>query len=834
MQLSRKCRSYSNRHNVDVTAGTLRPYYSDVSNVKYSNKRALLSIRKSSSTVNDQRAMQDKTASRDSATPHCLDNSYSLRSKGGMLSSDPQKPSHITSLHQLSIKDFALVSENVIQFSPGLNVITGESGSGKSVLVEALNLINGGAAPNECVRAPAACAVVEGTYFLDSIASAAVHQLLVSSALPGRALPTPGEPCSLIVRREILQVTDPGSSSRSTRSRCYVNGVATSLRVLRDLGTLLVDGNNQHAALALRDSANHLQLLDRVAGTTQLAAQVQKMVMKARNLEEQLAELDELADEEERDSMQALCDAVSRLEIEENEELSLRQTLKNMESRRASVEQCAAIRGAVVGGAGSGGDGIVQALRSLEVQLNLIMKQEQQISAGERAARAAEKAASRRKRDDNKEEEDEDEDEEGEDNDDEDEKDVDSDSYHGGAASVSQALEALALAREQLGTAEGHIRSYARSFQFDAGEHQDVSDRLKAIEKLMKSHGCRSTAQLLQEATESADRLQAFYEAEEHEEEWEEELEGIQHNLHNAVIELSARRHAAAARMAAAVDTCLGDLAMSRSKFDVKITMRPSQKELPISQGVFITDMDVQRVKQIPQTHANSKGHDSDLTETMTDDNTNHMEQDLEPESSMASPSGSSGMWYRYPGPHQFGGVDHVEFLLAAGPSEPLRPLSQVASGGESARVMLALKAAPSLAQNKDGSGPATNSSLSSETSTSSCLPSSSSVGAPVLILDELDSSIGARLGSAVGKMLRRMCTSQPRPANGQIICVTHLPQVACYADLHVRVKKAAFDDGRTGTVFEALLKQEQRIEEIAAMLGLEQDVAAEMLKSSK
>jgi DNA repair ATPase RecN len=61
-------------------------------------------------------------------------------------------------------------------------------------------------------------------------------------------------------------------------------------------------------------------------------------------------------------------------------------------------------------------------------------------------------------------------------------------------------------------------------------------------------------------------------------EEWEEELEGLQQHLQIAVTELSARRHAAAARMAAAVEACLGELAMSRSKFDVKITLKPSSQ----------------------------------------------------------------------------------------------------------------------------------------------------------------------------------------------------------------------------------------------------------------
>ncbi len=102
-----------------------------------------------------------------------------------------------------------------------------------------------------------------------------------------------------------------------------------------------------------------------------------------------------------------------------------------------------------------------------------------------------------------------------------------------------------------------------------------------------------------------------------------------------------------------------------------------------------------------------------------------------------ASPLG--GRWFHFAPAAGFGdaggggGLDHVDFLLAAGPSEPLRPLSAVASGGESARVMLALKAAASFAEPRGGAGAAASSS------------DAAASGAPVLILDELDSSIGAR-----------------------------------------------------------------------------------------
>ena len=106
----------------------------------------------------------------------------------------------------------------------------------------------GSASPPECVRAPAACAVVEGTYTLDSGATEAVRALLSACGLPAKALPPASvASCQVVVRREIVQ-----AGAGATRSRCFVNGAATSLRVLRDLGQILVDSNGQHSAQSLR------------------------------------------------------------------------------------------------------------------------------------------------------------------------------------------------------------------------------------------------------------------------------------------------------------------------------------------------------------------------------------------------------------------------------------------------------------------------------------------------------------------------------------------------------------------------------------------------------
>jgi DNA repair ATPase RecN len=114
-------------------------------------------------------------------------------------------------------------------------------------------------------------------------------------------------------------------------------------------------------------------------------------------------------------------------------------------------------------------------------------------------------------------------------------------------------------------------------------------------------------------------------------------------------------------------------------------------------------------------------------------------------------------------------GLDTVTFLLAAGPSEPLRPLADVASGGEAARVMLALKAAAA----------AVAAGSTAATAATSAAGSNAAAGGPppVLVLDELDAGVGSRLGAPIGRLLQKLVAGAG-PTASQVLVVTHTPQV--------------------------------------------------------
>jgi DNA repair protein RecN (Recombination protein N) len=131
-------------------------------------------------------------------------------------------------------------------------------------------------------------------------------------------------------------------------------------------------------------------------------------------------------------------------------------------------------------------------------------------------------------------------------------------------------------------------------------------------------------------------------------------------------------------------------------------------------------------------------------------------------------------------------GIDRIEFLISPNPGEPLKPLVKVASGGETSRIMLALKNVLALAD---------------ET--------------PTLIFDEIDQGIGGRVGGVVGQKLWKLA----QEGNHQVLCVTHLPQIAGYAELHCHVSKQ-ISGGRTMTNVR-ILSGEEQVAELAQMLGV-------------
>jgi DNA repair protein RecN (Recombination protein N) len=135
-------------------------------------------------------------------------------------------------------------------------------------------------------------------------------------------------------------------------------------------------------------------------------------------------------------------------------------------------------------------------------------------------------------------------------------------------------------------------------------------------------------------------------------------------------------------------------------------------------------------------------------------------------------------------------GFDHVAYLVSTNPGEPMGPIEHIASGGELSRVMLALKASVEAGR----------------------LRSKGSDAQRSLVFDEIDAGIGGRAADAVGKKLKALSRTK------QVLCITHLPQIASFADRHFLIEKRE-NLGRTKTTVRALTPEERR-GEIARMLS--------------
>lgn len=149
-------------------------------------------------------------------------------------------------------------------------------------------------------------------------------------------------------------------------------------------------------------------------------------------------------------------------------------------------------------------------------------------------------------------------------------------------------------------------------------------------------------------------------------------------------------------------------------------------------------------------------------------------------------------------------GFDQVAYMISANPGEPLGPIEQIASGGELSRVMLALKASVEAGNypNKPNSG------LSGTPARSKKDPAHQRT----LVFDEIDTGIGGRAAEAVGKKLKALSKTK------QVLCITHLPQIASFADHHYLIEKKE-SSGRTKTTVRPL-DLDDRTEEIARMLS--------------
>jgi DNA repair protein RecN (Recombination protein N) len=579
-------------------------------------------------------------------------------------------------LTELRVRDFAIIDSLNIEFANGFNVVTGETGAGKSIIVDSISLLLGDRADPGFVRAGAERALIEGVFMLDEAVRKDVETLLSEQGLES------DEPGQLLLGREVRL---------NGRSLCRVNGRAVGQNVLRELGELLVDIHGQSEHLSLLRVKEHVNLLDRYAGLWEQRTRVSNKVAELRAARKELLQLIDNARERARrvDMLKFQLEEIRTARLKPSEETILAEE----HTRLANAETLA--------------------MYADEAYNVLYESSRDQSAALDQIAQAA-RALTNLARFDKQFEE------------------------------YCKSLgEATAIITEVART----LRDYREGIEFNPRRLQQVEDRLNLIKKLKRKYGDTVDAIIafaeqaegeLNLIENSAERIEALKSA---------ELR-LAEELATLAVELSARRCLAAGDLSMQVERELQDLRMSGARFAVSIMQEEDENGIEVRE---IGDWRLEiRDKNGQSRISNPQSPISNLSSLVHFDAT---------------------------------GIDRVEFMIAPNKGEGLKSLAKTASGGETARLMLALKTVLSRADHT-----------------------------PSLIFDEIDQGIGGRVGASVGQKLWALTRSH------QVMCITHLPQMASFGDAHFKVEKLTHDD-RTITKVRRL-DDDERLDELAQMLG--------------
>jgi DNA repair protein RecN (Recombination protein N) len=542
-------------------------------------------------------------------------------------------------LRYLAIRHLAVIDRLELEFGPGLTVLTGETGAGKSILVGAVGLLVGGRASADLVRTGEETAAVQAVF----------------ETQDGR---------EVIVRREV---------SSQGRSRAFVDGALVTSTALRESAGSLVDLHGQHEHQVLLDPAAHLDLLDEFAGLTperdgvaaafrawqqlrderaRLTAAEQQKASRAEFLAFQLSEIDKIAPQADEDQ----------------ELVATRQVLANADRLQRLC--------------GDAYTALYEGDNAALAALGTVWKK-----AGELAALDPKFAP-----------------------------------YVEAREPIKSQLEDLAF----------FLRSYSQNIDASPARLQEIEDRLALLERLKKKHG-PALAGVIAKAVELRRELHDIEHATERAAELDAALGTAAAAYRQVAGGLSTRRRAAAKEFSKALEKALADLAMAKTRCEVRFAEGPS--------------------------------------------------------TTLGTGGGGEVAWSER-------GLDEAEFYISPNPGEDVKPLARIASGGELSRIMLALKTLAST----DAPG-------------------------KTLIFDEVDAGIGGAVADVVGGRLRLL------GERFQVLCITHLPQIAAYGATHYRIAKSV-KGGRTSTGV-TRIDGPDRETEIARMMG-GADISASVIAGAR
>ncbi len=551
----------------------------------------------------------------------------------------------------LRIENLALVESVELEFGPGLNVLTGETGTGKSIILAALALLTGGRAAAETLRSGAEEGAVEALFRMDG------HDD-VARALARRGLGTEADgssteaPAELIVRRSL---------HASGRSRARVGGQLVPVSTLQALFGGQLEISSQHGSQALRRPEVHMAALDAFANKTGLREIVAREVARVGELDREIGEL-RAAEEARARRLDFLEYQRKELDAEELDAEGIA-ALEADHRRLTHAERLAEEMGIVV-----------DALGGVEA------------AEGPGSAEAAVAIARR---------------------------------SLAKAARLDPSLEGPALRLEsldeELRDLSAGLADYLSELEMDPVRLEQIEEKIARLERLRRKYG-QTVEEMLSHREEVARELETLAGADERIRVLAADRAAALEAANEAAARLSKARERAARKLAKAVQSELGDLAMETARFVVDLA--------PVSREGL-------------------------------------------PEGLETGPTGR----------------ERPRFHFSANEGEAPRPIQKVASGGELSRLFLAIKNALRRADRN-----------------------------MVIVFDEVDAGIGGAVAERVGRVLAELATEH------QVLCITHLPQIAAFADRHFVVRKEA-RGGRTRTRVERV-EGDLRVEELARMAG--------------
>ena len=550
-------------------------------------------------------------------------------------------------LRRIHIRNIALITEQAIEFDDGFSVLTGETGAGKSIIIESFNFVLGERASRELIKYGAQKASAEAVFvILETEPAAAILREM-------ELYPEDGE---LVLYREL---------SQTGKNVCRVNGTLVGTAMLKQIGDALIDIHGQHAHQSLLDPKKHLALLDQFAGAETLRLKQETAEAYHAYTEAKRALDGSVMNERERaqkcDLYSYQLQEIEKAELRDGEEEELLDERKKLQNAQQIMEALAAGTEGL-----SGETGALTALTETLRQLNGIR------SYGEEYETLADKLQ---------------------------------ESYY--------AVEDAAYT----------LRDLRDGFSYDPQSLDSIEWRLELISQLKRKYGA-DIAEILAYAEKIGEEYQQLLTIEERRDQMQADYERAKERYLDVAGKLSKERHAAAARLKAALLPELSDLGMPGAAFEVQIERMNGE-----------------------------------------------------------APSAT--------------GYDAVEFLLSANRGEPIKALARVASGGELSRIMLAFKTVLTAVD-----------------------------GIPTMVFDEIDTGISGKIGTVVAEKMSEIAKRH------QVLCVTHLAQIAAYADAHYLIEKQTEDEHtRSSTV---RLDADGHCREVARIMGGETDDGVALLHARR